>query len=178
LRRLNRIVAALAVAFVAAAIGAVVLPEAAAAKRPPPGPAGGYYPGRTYLGVTVDLSRPYVWLDDGGVWVYEKYDMLMAKMVQLASGVLQIRDWTSGRTIKVLGGWNGSGATQLVFQPDSNLVLYRDNGSVVWATNRFCDVAGGEDSVLSLQNDGNMVVYCTAGLGEPHILRAIWASGT
>jgi hypothetical protein len=32
-------------------------------------------------------------------------------------------------------GTNGSGATNLLFQNDGNLVLYRGNGSVAWAGN-------------------------------------------
>jgi hypothetical protein len=31
--------------------------------------------------------------------------------------------------------------------------------------------------VLALQNDGNIVVYCTSGWGEPNIVRVLWASG-
>jgi hypothetical protein len=58
----------------------------------------------------------------------------------------------------VIAGWNGSCATHLVLQPDSNLVLYRDNGTAVWATNRICNNAAGEGSVLVLQDDGNIAV--------------------
>jgi hypothetical protein len=40
----------------------------------------------------------------------------------------------------------------------------------VWATNRICNNAAGEGSVLVLQDDGNIAVYCAAGRGVPNIV--------
>jgi hypothetical protein len=179
LPRLHRALATLTTALVATTIGLVVLAEPAAA-RPAPGTPGAFYPRRVYHGVTMDLSRPYVWLNNNNVWVYAKANILLARSLELSSGILKIRDYTSGQTRQVIASDTSSSAnwpTQLVLQPDSNLVLYRDNGTVVWATNAFCNNAAGEGSVLALQDDGNIVVYCTSGWGEPNILRAAWASG-
>jgi rhodanese-related sulfurtransferase len=174
---LNRVLAALVVTLVATTAGIVMVAGPAAA-RSAPGIAGTFYPDRMYRGVSMDLSRPYVWLDEHYVWLYQhKNGITRAKLLRLESGILDIRDYTSGHTRHVIAGWYGSGATQLVLQPDSNLVLYRDDNSVVWATDRFCNNAVGEGSVLALQNDGNIVVYCTSGWGEPNILRVLWASG-
>jgi hypothetical protein len=65
-------------------------------------------------------------------------------------------------------GTSGSGnLVEAVMQGDGNLVLYnRLTGAALWASG----TAGHPDAVLSLQNDGNLVIY--AG-GSP-----VWASNT
>jgi hypothetical protein len=55
----------------------------------------------------------------------------------------------------------------LVMQGDGNLVLYRSNGSAVWATN----TAGSGASYLTMQEDGNLVLYTSSG-------QAIWNTHT
>ncbi|MEU5724669.1 hypothetical protein ABZ783_22965 [Micromonospora sp. NPDC047738] len=74
-----------------------------------------------------------------------------------------------------LTGWEFG--VQLVLQPDSNLVVYTEDSRAVWATGIRCNNAAGQGSVLALQNDGNMVVYCTPGWGYPQIVCVAWTSG-
>lgn len=53
----------------------------------------------------------------------------------------------------------------LAFQGDGNLVLYRRDGTPVWATDTF-----GTPSEVAMQGDGNLVVYHAGG--------PVWASDT
>lgn len=55
----------------------------------------------------------------------------------------------------------------LVMQGDGNLVLYRSNGSVVWASN----TPNSGASYLTMQEDGNLVLYTASG-------QAVWNSHT
>lgn len=55
----------------------------------------------------------------------------------------------------------------LVYQADGNLVLYRDDGLPLWAS----QTAGTSVGDASMQEDGNFVVYDAAGV-------PVWASGT
>lgn len=63
-------------------------------------------------------------------------------------------------------GTNGSGATRVTMQRDSNLVIYDAAGRPKWASG----TSGSGADALTVQNDGNLVVY--AGR------LARWASGT
>lgn len=55
---------------------------------------------------------------------------------------------------------------RLVMQGDGNLVLYRPDGSVSWATYTF-----SPGSFLGLQGDGNLVVYSASSVAQ-------WSAGT
>ncbi|ACU68965.1 Curculin domain protein (mannose-binding) lectin [Catenulispora acidiphila DSM 44928] len=59
--------------------------------------------------------------------------------------------------------------TKLVFQPDGNLVEYRYDGHVCWATG----TNGRGGTRVTYQNDGNLVMYASTDDSRP-----IWASGT
>ncbi|WP_218920114.1 hypothetical protein [Chondromyces crocatus] len=61
----------------------------------------------------------------------------------------------------------GNGTYRLVMQDDGNLVVYRRNGSAVWATG----TNGVSIREAIMQQDGNLVLYDYAS-------RARWASGT
>ena len=62
--------------------------------------------------------------------------------------------------------WDNKDST-LRIQGDGNLVLYKSNGTAIWASG-----TSGQGSVrLTLQDDGNLVLYKSNGT-------AIWASGT
>lgn len=68
---------------------------------------------------------------------------------------------------------SASGEYQLIFQEDSNLVLYKrnDDGSeAIWASNTYSDEGSTNHSVL-VQLDGNFVLYNADG-------QALWASGS
>lgn len=60
-----------------------------------------------------------------------------------------------------------TGADHLMMQDDSNLVLYLDDGTAVWASGTSSSPGAG----LSLQNGGNLVIYNTAD-------QAVWATWT
>ena len=55
---------------------------------------------------------------------------------------------------------------RLVSQTDGNLVIYKNTGNAIWASN----TAGRGAAKLVMQNDGNLVAYTANG--------AIWASNT
>lgn len=62
---------------------------------------------------------------------------------------------------------SANGSYRFVYQDDGNLVLYRNDGVPLWASN----TAGSPAGVAIMQDDGNLVVY--AQDGSP-----AWASGT
>jgi hypothetical protein len=68
------------------------------------------------------------------------------------------------------GQWISSrgGASHLVHQTDGNVVIYT-NGQPVWSTNTY----GTATATLSMQPDGNLVLYAAEGSAN-----ALWSSGT
>jgi len=72
------------------------------------------------------------------------------------------------------------GKHKLIFQNDSNVVLYKDNGQVLWSTGTH---HSGADRFV-LQTDGNLVLYKPGYWGWnwifPHYYgpSAVWASNT
>lgn len=62
---------------------------------------------------------------------------------------------------------SAGGAASLVYQDDGNLVVYRADGTPVWASH----TAGTAPGDLVMQWDGNLVLYDAGG-------RALWASQT
>jgi hypothetical protein len=114
-------------------------------------------------------SRPGTWLqvqDDGN------FAMYWARAVW-ASNTADPQNIQSNET-RVLTGGNVLTAGQsvslaqymLIFQADGNLVLYKNGGNPIWATNTH----GRGASTATMQGDGNFVV--SAGS------TALWASGT
>ena len=61
----------------------------------------------------------------------------------------------------------------LVFQDDGNLVMYKDGGDKIWASNdsTIHPYALNTADKLVFQTDGNIVIYDKDG-------KALWASGT
>jgi hypothetical protein len=70
---------------------------------------------------------------------------------------------TQGSTMSV-------GAMSLIMQTDGNLVLYQQDGTVVWSTGTGGQDCSGGQCVAIFQTDGNFVVY---NGGTP-----LWSSGT
>lgn len=62
--------------------------------------------------------------------------------------------------------WSSDGRYQIRYQSDGNLVLYRANGSALWATYTF-----GAPGAVRMQGDGNFVVYDDSGT-------PLWSSNT
>jgi len=61
----------------------------------------------------------------------------------------------------------------LVFQDDGNLVMYKDGGDKIWASNdstKYKYALNTADKLV-FQTDGNIVIYDKGG-------KALWASGT
>jgi hypothetical protein len=57
------------------------------------------------------------------------------------------------------GGSVSVGSFSLVMQNDGNLVLYQQNGPVVWSTGTFGQNCGASQCFADFQADGNLVVY-------------------
>ncbi|HYN96151.1 MAG TPA: hypothetical protein VES42_20085 [Pilimelia sp.] len=142
----------------------------------------------TIQNVGVHISEPEQWLNAGSAgWNYGP----RARLRLESNGNLRVID-TRNNATKWESRTGGMGITQMKFQHDGNLVLYRANGSAPWATGtafgqaRGCDRAWGEQPVLALQDDSNVVVYCRygeiiIGPGTPTgdvNYRAAWATNT
>jgi hypothetical protein len=67
----------------------------------------------------------------------------------------------------VLWAINRYGGTRAYMQNDGNLVVYDNNWNAVWASN----TNGYWGSYLRVQNDGNLVIYTPGGA-------AVWSTGT
>jgi hypothetical protein len=169
--RLTRILASLATAILLS-VG-LALPARAAAPPPPicyggPGPVLGDF---TYKGVQVHGVAPCQWLDAGRTWYFPGR---RARLTMQYDGNLVIYDqynrprWATGT--------NGSGATQMVFQQDRNLVLYTSGYKrAAWASGTYLG-CGSWASMLALQSDNNLVIYCW--LHSDHSdMYPIWATG-
>lgn len=88
-------------------------------------------------------------------------NMFMARMQ--GDGNFLIRNRITGRAIKATDT-DGSGGNRIVLQGGGNLVIYKDGGHSVWASDTG---DGGERLVL--QNSGNLVIYAPDGV-------ATWSS--
>ncbi|KAJ9655940.1 hypothetical protein H2198_005288 [Neophaeococcomyces mojaviensis] len=67
-----------------------------------------------------------------------------------------------------------NGQYTLIFQEDSNFVLYKRNGDnqdPIWASNTWAGDSSATNKSVILQTDGNFVMY--DGEGQP-----LWASNT
>jgi hypothetical protein len=178
--KINRVIAAAAVAIIASLgvqspAAAVIGPEGVPITRGATYPNHWHYPS----GVRTPISLPYQWLDTGQTWAFGNVRLTLAngELVMRRNGTNAIV-WRS-RTA-------GSGATQLLFQRDGNLVLYTAGyRRAVWDTNTNNDcAASGKAPVLSLQGDSNLVIYCTniLILGDGSVIfagvAAIWDTNT
>ena len=65
------------------------------------------------------------------------------------------------------GVHSGDGRFELYFQPDGNLVLYRNDGSSLWSSS----TVGSGATQAYFQSDGNLVLYNQSG-------QSVWHSNT
>jgi hypothetical protein len=174
---IKRVAAAVAIA-VAASVA--VQSPAMAANGPEGVPIvqGAYFPDAYINGVHTPLSKAYQWLDQGKLWSFGNV------YLQLRSGNLELHRQSNDATV-----WHtstlGSGATQLLFQRDGNLVLYTAGyKKAVWSSRTQNGCLSPDQPILSLQGDSNMVIYCARelNLGDAIAwavrLPAIWSTGT
>jgi hypothetical protein len=174
---IKRVAAAVAIA-VAASVA--VQSPAMAANGPEGVPIvqGAYFPNAYINGLHTPMSKAYQWLDQGKLWPFGNVYM------QLESGSLELHRNSNDATV-----WHtstvGSGATQLLFQRDGNLVLYTAGyKKAVWSSGTQNRCLSPEQPLLSLQDDSNMVIYCATELhmGDAIVfamrLPAIWSTGT
>jgi hypothetical protein len=109
------------------------------------------------------------WLDTGQSWAFGD-----GKSLTLSNGNLRIH---TPRVTYWKSDTEGSGATQMVFQHDGNLVLYTPGWArAVWASGTDGDCASYEDPMLAIQPDGNMVIYCYSFVTRQ--IEAVWDTGT
>ena len=169
--RAIRIVATLAtVTFLSAGLA---LPAHAAVPPPPycyggPGPVIDDF---TYKGVQVHGVAPCQWLDAGRSWYFPGGG---ARLTMQRDGNLVIYD--RNNRPRWATGTNGSGATQMVFQQDRNIVLYTAGYTrAVWSSRTYLG-CGAWASMLALQSDNNLVLYCW--LRSDHSdMYPIWSTG-
>jgi lysophospholipase L1-like esterase len=74
-----------------------------------------------------------------------------------------------GSTPLWAAGVVGVKPSEVIFQPDGNLVEYDTAGKVLWQSNS----AGRLGQTLFMQNDGNLVIYDGSSPSKP-----VWASGS
>ncbi|GAA0235289.1 hypothetical protein [Cryptosporangium japonicum] len=137
----------------------------------PEGRPGDYKDYTSPLDRTVWTHNMYAcqWLDNGKSWTFYKGTATL-RMVNGDLGVYNkagVRKWHTNTA--------GSGATQMLWQQDGNLVLYTSGyGRAVWASNTAnkCD-RYSEFPILATQSDNNLVIYC--GIAGT---KAIWATHT
>lgn len=92
--------------------------------------------------------------------------------LKLANGDLAI--YNSKGTRKWHTNTAGSGATQMLWQQDGNLVLYTAGyARAVWASGTDNDCPSSKFPYLATQSDNNLVIYCGVDTKTP-----LWASGT
>ncbi|HYN96595.1 MAG TPA: hypothetical protein VES42_22355 [Pilimelia sp.] len=130
--------------------------------------------------VMTPLSRAYQWLDRGRAWTFGNVELVLHTTGDLKihpRGNRGVTYWSTGTA--------GSGATQLLFQRDGNLVLYTAGyEDAVWSskTNDRCARSQQLLPALSLQSDSNMVVYCFKYEFEapevPYQKTALWSTRT
>ena len=165
-RRLRRPLRRWIAVLVTSLVAPIVMATPAAAA--PPGCGGG--PGASYetpwAGITVHLAYSCQWLDRGQSWYFGN-----ARMTLQNDGNLVIYD-RAGRN-RWSSRTSGSGATQLVFQKDNNLVLYTAGWARnVWSTRTGTVGCPNTIGRLGLQSDSNFVIYCG------NWTDVLWASGT
>ena len=71
---------------------------------------------------------------------------------------------------------HGNRGARLVMQTDGNLVLYSAQGRPLWATMTMWRAGTGQEHWVTLQNDGNLVMYWTSLSADDYSAR--WWSGT
>jgi hypothetical protein len=128
-------------------------------------------------GVSVHMAYPYQWLNAGDAWVFGHSRLVMQFDGNLViyrlndNGSLGNATWASGTA--------GRGATQMLFQPDGNLVLYTAGGAAVWASQTNARCVYGLTPTIGLQADSNFVIYCTYHATNGDIVaNSIWATNT
>jgi hypothetical protein len=153
---------------------------AAAIPNPPPrGHSSMWDLGR---GVQASVSYAYQWLDKGKGWIFPGGEAMLKLETD---GNLVIYDIRNGARIKkwTSGTQGHSEITQMLFQPDGNLVLYTAGWrKAVWDAGSWGRCPARLDPVIALQSDNNLVVYCHAVIidGDEATIHfdPIWASNT
>ncbi len=137
--------------------------------KPTVPPTDGYNFELWFDGIFISMNFPWQWLDQGYSWTFGN-----ARLAMQQDGNLVIYDTRTGRA-RWASNTFGSGANQLLFQDDGNLVLYRRDGRAVWATGTHDVCPNDASTLLGLQADSNLVIYCYRGYDD---YWPIWASGT
>lgn len=136
----------------------------------PEGRPGDYFDGTSPLNPSVwtHNMNGCQWLDSGQSWTMFRGTATL----KLSNGDLAIFD-KSG-VLKWHTNTKGSGATQMLWQQDGNLVLYTAGyAKAVWSSKTYDKCAGFKFPYLTTQSDNNLVIYCGA-----EGTTALWASNT
>lgn len=132
---------------------------------------GAYDPNVTIQGVHAPLSYPYQWLDRGQTWSFGNVDLVFQ-----TNGDVGIYSHSNHSKVYWRTNTAGSGATQLLFQHDGNLVLYTAGYQHhVWDSGTENECGGGQPA-LSLQADSNLVIYCQSP--DRNQIASIWSTRT
>lgn len=117
---------------------------------------------------TLTANRVYEWT----VRVYDHATRQLSGWPQ-PRGLSTITDTLDTNQVLTAGSeLRSPSGYRLVMQGDGNLVVYRPDGGVQAATNRFAYDAG---AYLVMQGDGNLVEYYNQG---PSSRKVVWASGS
>ncbi|TQS41203.1 hypothetical protein [Cryptosporangium phraense] len=108
------------------------------------------------------------WLDSGQSWTMYRG----TATIRLVNGDLGI--YNKSGVLKWHTNTKGSGATQMLWQQDGNLVLYTAGyAKAVWSSKTYNKCTGFKFPYLATQSDNNLVIYCGA-----EGTNALWASHT
>jgi len=143
---------------------------------------GGPYYEYSINNVMVHLLHPCQWLNTGDTWEFGQSLMRIWSYgdLEIDVNVNGLPRWWHSDTV-------GSGATQMRFQTDANLVLYTGNKRAVWSSNTpgWCGsshAVGLYDPLLGLQEDSNFVIYCggywVANGHRFYVVQSIWSTDT
>ncbi|HYN94311.1 MAG TPA: hypothetical protein VES42_10730 [Pilimelia sp.] len=143
-------------------------PRAAAIPNPV---RGDVYVGQV-KGVDVIFNTAWQWLDKGKNWYFGN-----ARLAMQTDGNLVVYNRHNG-DVKWESNTDNYRASQMLFQDDSNLVLYTPGYTdSVWATDKHCR-RNVEVPLLALQADSNLVIYCASEDQAGRLrIRALWSTG-
>lgn len=104
--------------------------------------------------------------DDGNLVTLDINALFSSANVDLLPNSNDVQIIPPGKALEV-GRRYEVGGVYLIFQSDGNLVVYRNDGAVVWHSDTYGK--GGRQAVM--QADGNFVIYGQGG-------EALWHTGT